>query len=52
MKVVELTPKDFEKIVNELKKCREERELLIEANKRLNEEIKEYNKKFANKRSK
>ena len=46
-KEVELSVEDFQKVVNRLKECEKENELLKEANKKLNDEIKEYNKKFA-----
>jgi len=46
MKVVEIKANEFEEIVEELKKCKEERDKLKKANDFLNEQIKEYNKKF------
>ena len=46
-KEVELNIEDFQKVVDALKKCEKENEMLKEANKKLNKEIKEYNKKFA-----
>jgi len=47
MKVVEIPANEFEEMVEELKKCKEERDKLKKANEFLNEQIKEYNKKFA-----
>ena len=46
-KEVELSIEDFQKVVDALKECEKENEMLKEANKKLNDEIKEYNKKFA-----
>jgi predicted nuclease with TOPRIM domain len=46
-KIVEIPANEFQELVDELKKCREEKKLLEEANKKLNAEIKEYNEKFA-----
>ena len=47
MKVVELNPNDFAKLIKELDECRKEKEKLKKANEFLNEQIKEYNEKFA-----
>ncbi len=47
MKVIEIKPDEFEKMVIELKKCREDKEKLEVANKYLNEQITAYNDKFA-----
>ena len=45
-KEVELSIENFQKVVNRLKECEKENEMLREANKKLNDEIKEYNEKF------
>jgi len=44
-RVVEVSAEEFEKLVNKLKEC-------LKANKILNEQIREYNKNFANKEGK
>lgn len=49
MKVIELNSEDFVKLVKEYDKCKEEREELKKAVKFLNEQIEEYNRKFAKK---
>ena len=45
-KIVEMPLEDFKTLMEELKKCRKDKEELIKANKFLNEQIKEYNEKF------
>ena len=51
MKVIEIHADEFTKLVKELDKCREDKKKLEEANKFLNEQIKNYNKKFAKDKS-
>ena len=46
MKVIELSAEEFAKLVNELDKCREDKEKLQKAVHYLNEQIKAYNEKF------
>jgi len=46
MKVIEISANEFKEMVEELKKCKEERNKLKKANDFLNEQIKEYNDKF------
>ena len=46
-KVVEMLLEDFKTLTEELKKCRKDKAELEKANKFLNEQIKEYNEKFA-----
>jgi uncharacterized coiled-coil DUF342 family protein len=46
-KVVEIPIEEFQELVNELKKCREDKKKLIETVNFLNEEIEEYNQKYA-----
>jgi uncharacterized protein YpbB len=45
-KVVEISLNEFKKMVDEMRKCKKEKELLQETNKKLNKEIEEYNDKF------
>lgn len=47
MSNIVLTEAEFVKMVNEIKKLREEKDELVKANKFLNDQIKEYNEKFA-----
>jgi len=49
MKVIEIPANEFKEMVEELKKCKEERDKLKKANEFLNKQIKEYNDKFVNK---
>jgi len=44
--IVEMPLEDFKTLMEELKKCRKDKEELIKANKFLNEQIKEYSEKF------
>ena len=46
-KIVEIPIEEFQELVNELKKCREDKNKLIETVNFLNKEIEEYNKKYA-----
>lgn len=48
MAKVILEDKDYEKMVNEIKKLRQEKKELVKANNFLNQQIKEYNREFAN----
>jgi hypothetical protein len=43
-----LSDKEFKKMVQELQKLRDEKEELLKANKFLNEQIREYNERYAN----
>lgn len=45
---VVLEEKEFRKMVEELQKLREEKKELLTANRYLNNQIKEYNERFAN----
>jgi hypothetical protein len=47
-----LSDKEFNKMVQELQKLRDEKEELLKANKFLNEQIREYNERFANNENK
>jgi len=49
MKTIELPADEFTKLIKELDRCREDKKKLEEANKFLNEQIKTYNEKFAEK---
>jgi len=51
-KIVEIPLSQFNELVEELKKCREEKEKLFEINDYLNSQIKEYNEKFTNQEEK
>lgn len=44
---VVLEEKEFKKMVEEIQKLRSEKEELLKANKFLNDQIKEYNERFA-----
>ena len=46
-KIVEVPADEFQELVESLKQCREDKKKLETANKFLNEEIEEYNKKFS-----
>ena len=45
-KVIEIPIEEFQELVNELERCREDKRKLIETVKFLNQEIEEYNKKY------
>ncbi len=45
--IIELEKADFEKMVNELRQCKKDKEKLKQANEYLNEEIRKYNNEFA-----
>jgi len=45
--VVELQLSELEELINELKKCREDKEKLISAVEYLNNQIDEFNKKYS-----
>ncbi len=47
MKVVEIKPEEFNKLVQDLIKCKEEKKELQKVVDYLNKEIKEYNNRFA-----
>ena len=47
MKIVELSPEDFQKMIIEIKELKVQIEKLENANKFLNDEILKYNKEFA-----
>jgi len=49
MKVIEIQADEFTKLIKELDKCREDKEKLQKAVHYLNEQIKAYNEKFAEK---
>jgi len=51
-KIVEVPADEFQELVESLKQCREDKKRLETANKFLNEEIAEYNKKFSDESSK
>ena len=46
-KIVEIPVDEFEKMAEALEQCKKDKEKLEVANRFLNEQIKEYNKKFA-----
>jgi cell division protein FtsB len=46
-KTIEMPLHEFEKLTEELQQCRKDKAELEKANKFLNEQIKEYNDKFA-----
>jgi chromosome segregation ATPase len=48
-KVVEIPIEEFQELVNELKKCREDKEKLKKAVEFLNEQIEEFNRLYASK---
>ena len=47
MKIVELSPSDFQKMIIEIKELKLQVKKLENANKFLNDEIKKYNKEFS-----
>ena len=47
MSNIVLSEADYKKLINEIKKLREEKSELKKANQFLNDQIKEYNEKFA-----
>ena len=47
MKVVEIKPEEFNRLVQDLIKCKEEKKELQKAVDYLNKEIKEYNDRFS-----
>lgn len=48
MAKVMIEDKDYKKMVDEIKKLREEKKELVKANDFLNQQIREYNERFAN----
>ena len=46
-KIVEISADEFKKMAEALEQCKKDKEKLQKANEFLNEQIKEYNKKFA-----